>query len=116
LLTLPITLVVHAIVAPGGVWCLVWHYLRRHPLSSPINVSIAFVAVVDALDGGLVAPIFKHSYAMFRSLLGTWIPFVLILAGDLRRRSLPKPHRIVSVNSDGTTTQNSVVNGRTLFF
>jgi hypothetical protein len=26
----------------------------------------------------VVAPLFEHSYAMFRSALGTWIPFAAI--------------------------------------
>jgi len=40
----------------------------------------AFLGVVVALDLFLVAPIFETSYAMFSSVLGTWIPFVLIFA------------------------------------
>ncbi len=30
------------------------------------------------MDAGLVAPVFEKSYDMFRSLIGTWIPFILI--------------------------------------
>jgi hypothetical protein len=37
---------------------------------------------VVALDSLVVAPFIEHSYAMFRSALGTWIPFTLIVAAS----------------------------------
>jgi hypothetical protein len=30
------------------------------------------------MDAGIVAPVFEKSYVMFKSVLGTWIPFILI--------------------------------------
>ena len=36
------------------------------------------LGIVVGLDALLVAPMFERSYAMFKSLLGTWIPFMLI--------------------------------------
>jgi hypothetical protein len=42
--------------------------------------SCAFLVVVVALDLFLVAPVFERSYAMFASVLGTWLPFPLIFA------------------------------------
>ena len=78
-LTMPITLTVHAIVAPLAFGALTWHYYKKHPHSSPINVAVVSVGIVITLDALLVAPVFEHSYAMFRSVLGTWIPFALIL-------------------------------------
>jgi hypothetical protein len=34
--------------------------------------------VVVIPDACVVAPLFERSYAMFRSLIGTWIPFATI--------------------------------------
>ena len=34
--------------------------------------------LIVALDALVVAPLFERSYAMFRSALGTWIPFAAI--------------------------------------
>ena len=35
----------------------------------------ALAALIIGLDATVVAPIFERSYAMFRSLIGTWLPF-----------------------------------------
>ena len=32
------------------------------------------------LDALIVAPLFERSYAMFRSAIGTWLPFLAIFA------------------------------------
>jgi hypothetical protein len=79
-LTTPTTLTVHAIVAPLAFGALTWHYFEKHPQSSPVNVAVVFVTVVITLDALLIAPVFERSYAMFRTVLGTWTPFALILA------------------------------------
>jgi hypothetical protein len=34
------------------------------------------------LDALVVAPLFERSYAMFRSVIGTWLPFVVIFAAS----------------------------------
>jgi hypothetical protein len=34
--------------------------------------------VIVGLDALVVAPLFERSYAMFRSIIGTWAPFVAI--------------------------------------
>ena len=39
--------------------------------------------LVILLDAVVVAPIFERSYDMFRSAIGTWIPFVLIFIASL---------------------------------
>jgi hypothetical protein len=37
-------------------------------------------AIVVGLDALVVAPFFEGSYAMFRSVIGTWVPFASIAA------------------------------------
>jgi hypothetical protein len=72
------TLVLHAIGAPFGFALVSIFYQRRYAFTSPMQTAAAFLGVVVALDLFLVAPVFEKSYAMFSSLLGTWIPFALI--------------------------------------
>jgi hypothetical protein len=74
------TLVLHAIGAPIGFALISLFYYRRYAFTSPLQTAAAFLGVVVFLDLFFVAPVFEKSYAMFSSLLGTWIPFALIFA------------------------------------
>jgi hypothetical protein len=49
----------------------------------PLLRAIAMTAIVVVLDLLVVAPIFERSYAMFRSAIGTWIPFAAIFLASL---------------------------------
>jgi hypothetical protein len=77
-LSMPHTLLIHAIVAPLVFALLSMHFFRRYPTASPIGTSLGFVGIVAGLDAFVVAPLIEHSYAMFTSALGTWIPFTSI--------------------------------------
>ena len=79
-LSMDATLVVHAVGAPIGFALLSLLYFRRFACTTPLQTAVAFLAVVAAMDVFLVAPVFEGSYAMFASLLGTWISFALIFA------------------------------------
>jgi len=74
------TLVLHAIGAPIGFALISFFYYRRYAFTSPLQTAAAFMGVVVALDLFLVAPVFEKSYAMFSSVLGTWVPFAVIFA------------------------------------
>jgi hypothetical protein len=74
------TLLLHAIGAPVGFALISLFYYRRYAFTSPLQTAAAVLGVVVALDLFLVAPVFEKSYAMFSSVLGTWIPFALIFA------------------------------------
>jgi hypothetical protein len=76
-------------IAPVVFALLSTHFFRRHPDATPLYTSLVLVAIVIALDAFFVAPVVEHSYAMFRSPIGTWIPFASIwlasfLAGVLK--------------------------------
>ena len=78
--TLQNTLVIHAIGAPiffGGVS---WIYFSKFNYTNPLNTALIFVSFVIAVDFFVVALLINRSLEMFASLLGTWIPFVLIFA------------------------------------
>jgi len=79
-LSMPATLIVHAVGAPIGFALLSLLYFKRFACTTPLQTAVAFLAVVVAMDVFLVAPVFEGSYTMFASLLGTWIPFALIFA------------------------------------
>lgn len=79
-LSIHTTLIVHAIGAPLGFALISFFYYRRYAFTSPLQTAAAFLGFVVALDVFLVAPVFEKTYAMFASVLGTWIPFALIFA------------------------------------
>lgn len=72
------TLIVHAIGAPVIFSTISWFYFRKLRYTSPLQTSVIFVLIVIFMDFFLVALIINRSLEMFQSLLGTWIPFVLI--------------------------------------
>jgi hypothetical protein len=73
-------LVIHAIAAPIIFSAVSLSYFRRAGSCSPLTGAIAFVGFVIAMDLFIVALVVNQSLEMFRSLLGTWIPFGLIFA------------------------------------
>jgi hypothetical protein len=79
LLSTQTALIVHAIVAPVAFGLLAWRHFRAFPSPSPFFPSLALLAVVMAMDLFVVAPFIEGSYAMFGSILGTWVPFASIL-------------------------------------
>jgi hypothetical protein len=91
-LSIHTTLIVHAVGAPVGFALISLFYYRRYAFTSPLQTAAAFLGVVVVLDLFLVAPALEKSYAMFSSVLGTWIPFALIFAATYvtGRFTLPK--------------------------
>lgn len=92
--SLEITLVVHAIAAPLIFAALGWIYARQFAYPTPVKTALIFTGIVIAMDALLVAPFLERSYAMFTSVAGTWLPFVLIFLGAyvgglLARRQTP---------------------------
>jgi hypothetical protein len=78
ILPMPTVLVIHAILAPLFAAAVSILYFKKFHFTSPFMTALFFLALVMVLDAGLVAPLFERSFAMFRSALGTWIPFALI--------------------------------------
>ena len=58
-------------------WVVVIHK-ELAPAFDPLLRAAAITIIVVLLDALLVAPFFERSYAMFRSVIGTWLPFVAI--------------------------------------
>ena len=79
-ISLRAALVIHAVGAPIGFALVSRYYFRHFPYTTPLQTATAFLLVVAGLDALLVAPFVEKSFMMFRSLVGTWIPFALIFA------------------------------------
>lgn len=84
-------LVIHAAAAPVIFAVLAVLHSRRFGYWPPLKTAVTFLAVVIALDFFVVALMIEKSFDMFRSPLGTWLPFLLLflaswLGGVLVRR------------------------------
>lgn len=78
LMSMNLTLIIHAIGAPLFAWGISTIYYKKFNYTTPIQTAYIFLLLVMALDAGVVAPFFEKSFKMFHSVLGTWIPFGLI--------------------------------------
>lgn len=83
-------LVIHAVAAPVIFGAIAAVYFTFFGYLGPLATATGFVAVVIALDVVVVALVIQRDFAMFRSVLGTWLPFALIalstyLIGRLNR-------------------------------
>jgi hypothetical protein len=68
----------HAVGAPIIFAAVTAHLFLRSGGRPPIVVAGTFTAIVVALDALIVAWLIQRSFAMFSSVLGTWLPFALI--------------------------------------
>ena len=73
-------LIIHAIGAPIFFAIVSLIYFKKFNYTTPLQTAIIFVAFVMVVDFFVVALLINRSLEMFASLLGTWIPFVLIFA------------------------------------
>ncbi len=81
--TLDTTLQVHLIAAPILAFLMAAVHKLQAPEFDPQLRAVVLTALVVLLDVAVVAPIFERSYAMFRSVIGTWIPFTAIFLASL---------------------------------
>lgn len=70
-------LIIHASAAPIFFAGISLFYFHRFNYTSPLYTATVFIAFVIAMDFFVVALLILHSFEMFTSLLGTWIPFAL---------------------------------------
>jgi|SRR5208282_1497646 len=78
--TLPMNtvLIIHVIAGPLAFAFLSWHYHKHYCYTKPLQTALVFVSFIALMDFFLVALVILKSMDMFRSPLGTWIPFGLI--------------------------------------
>ena len=92
--SLETTLLVHAAAIPVIFGTLTFFYFKRFRYTTPFQTAAVFLGLVALLDFVVVALLIERSFAMFHSILGTWLPFFLIflstyLAGLYASRELP---------------------------
>jgi hypothetical protein len=71
-------LILHAIAAPVIFTALSLAYFHGQRYWSPLPAAVVFLGVVAVMDVFVVAPFIERSFEMFESILGTWLPFLLI--------------------------------------
>ena len=74
------TLRVHLLAALVLAFLAAALHRELAPAFDPLLRAAAITIIVMLLDALVVAPLFERSYAMFRSVIGTWLPFVAIFA------------------------------------
>jgi hypothetical protein len=95
--SLDVALIVHALAAPLIAAIVSWFYFKRFHYTSPLATAVFFTSVVILMDLFVVAMLIEKSFAMFASILGTWIPFALIfLATYLTGRRLERSAAFVT--------------------
>jgi hypothetical protein len=73
-------LIVHAVGAPIIFGILSWIYFSGFSYTSPPWTAVIFTGLVIGLDVVVVALLIERNLEMFGSILGTWLPWVLIFA------------------------------------
>ena len=76
--TLDTTLRVHLAVAPVISFIVSAIHKALAPDFNFLLRATVLTGLVITLDASVVAPLFERSYAMFRSIMGTWLPFAAI--------------------------------------
>ncbi len=76
--TMETTLIVHAIGVPiiFGIISLI--YFSKFNFTMPLVTGIIFLGSAILIDFFVVALLLEKSFNMFKSPIGTWIPFILI--------------------------------------
>jgi hypothetical protein len=69
---------VHLVAAPAIAFLVAAAHATLAREFSPTLRAATITSVVVILDAAIVAPLFERSYAMLRSVIGTWLPSVLI--------------------------------------
>lgn len=71
-------LLIHAIAAPVIAAVVSFVYFRRFCYTTPLVTAAVVLGLVVTMDFFLVALAINQSLDMFRSVVGTWLPFALI--------------------------------------
>ena len=79
--SLQTALILHAIGGPVGFIVISLVYFKKFGYTSPLQTAIWFIGFVIFMDIFIVALLIEKSFAMFTSILGTWLPFALIFLG-----------------------------------
>jgi hypothetical protein len=76
--TMPTTLILHAILGPFGFMILSIIYFKIFNYTKPLPTAMIFISFIIFMDAFIVALLILKNFTMFKSVLGTWLPFTLI--------------------------------------
>ena len=74
------TLIAHAMGVPIIFAIIAFMYFKAFNYTTPLQTALVFLAFAILMDFFVIALLVQKSFAMFASVLGTWIPFALIFA------------------------------------
>jgi hypothetical protein len=72
------TLIIHAIGVPIIFGIISFVYFKKFHYTTEFQTAVIFLLFVVIMDFFLVAMVIEKNFAMFASILGSWIPFALI--------------------------------------
>lgn len=73
-----VAMALHAVAAPLIFIAIAARYFGARGAREPLPVALAVTGIVAALDAIVVAGLALRSFAMFESVVGTWLPLSLI--------------------------------------
>jgi hypothetical protein len=73
-----IAIIIHAIAAPVLAAAVSWVYFTRFNYTTPMQTALVFVVFIIVVDFFVVGLLIQGSLEMFKSFLGTQLPFILI--------------------------------------
>lgn len=76
--TLENALIIHAVGAPIVFALVSFVYFTMLNYTTPLLTACIFVTIVVLMDFFIVSLLINKNFDMFRSPIGTWIPFALI--------------------------------------
>lgn len=77
-------LIIHLFAAPIIFTLISLFYFTKFTGTTPMQTGLIFLTIVIFMDFFLVALVINRSLDMFRSPLGTWIPFLFIFLSTYR--------------------------------
>lgn len=77
-ITIQNTLIIHAIGVPIIFAVISLIYFKKFNYTTPLQTAVIFLSFAIFMDFFVVALLIEKSFEMLTSILGTWIPFVLI--------------------------------------
>jgi len=83
-------LIIHAAAVPIIFGLVSSFYFKKFRYTSPLQTAIVFVSFVIVFDILIVALLIERSFEMFTSILGTWLPFLLIFGSTYLTTSYGK--------------------------
>ncbi|HSU32119.1 MAG TPA: flavodoxin domain-containing protein [Bryobacteraceae bacterium] len=71
-------IVIHDLMAPVVFVLIAWHYFRAPGARDPLPTAFLWTGIVAFLDLTIIAGLAQHSFDMFKSFSGVWLPLGLI--------------------------------------